>query len=442
MLEATVYQGDGPYTAEQREPVADPQIEIEESTEDYVRIVAAPLLPGFGITMGNSLRRALLSSLPGAAVTSVRIDNVQHEFSTIPHIKEDSIEFILNVKELRLRALSDRPGTLILDVSGREGPITAADIQVPEHYEIVNPDLYLASLDSTDSRLHVEFNVEIGQGYVPAGETDGLPIGVIPVDAIFSPVRKVNYKVQHTRVGQATNYDKLIMEVWTDGTISGVGSVSKSADILITQFKLFSDMGRPVLPVMERGLGAGIALPPEKYNMPIEDLDLSMRAYNCLRRSGLMTIGQVLEKSEEELLTLRNFGRKSYDELRARLEELELLPADQDEQELMEEPPPLDEEETPIGARRPLQAEAAPVIEEAPPAAPVVEPEPPTEPEAAAQPEAAAPAKKSARKTKAARATKAAPPADGEGGDEEMPDWKRKLMELTGEGDATDGEGS
>lgn len=441
MLEPTVYQGVGSYPAEQLEPLADPQIEIEESAEDYVRIVAAPLPPGFGITMGNSLRRALLSSLPGAAVTSVRIDDVQHEFSTIPHVKEDSIEFILNVKELRLRALSDRPGTLILDVSGREGPITAADIRVPENYEVVNPDLYLASLDSTDSRLHVEFNVEIGQGYAPAGDTDGLPIGVIPVDAIFSPVRKVTYKVQHTRVGQATNYDKLTMEVWTDGTISGVGSVSKSADILMTQFELFSAMGRPVLPVMERGLGASIALPPEKYNMSIEDLDLSMRAYNCLRRSGLMTIGQVLEKSEEELLTLRNFGRKSYDELRARLDELELLPADQGEPELMEATP-LDEEETPIAARRPVETEAAPVIEEAPAAAPVVEPEPPAEPEAAAQPAAAAPAKKSARKTKAAKAAEAAPPAGGEEGDEEIPDWKRKLLELNGEEAAADGEGS
>jgi DNA-directed RNA polymerase subunit alpha len=408
---------------QQSEPSDEPQIEIVEAGEDYVRIVASPLPPGFGITLGNSLRRALLSSLSGAAVTSVRIDDVQHEFSTIPNIKEDTIEFVLNVKELRLRALSDRPGTLVLDVSGREGPVTAADIQVPEHYEIANPDLYLAALDSTKGRLHVEFNVEIGRGYAPAGQTDGLPIGVIPVDAIFSPVRKVNYRVEQTRVGQATNYDKLTMEVWTDGTISGVGSVSQSADILMTQFKLFSGMGRPVLPVMERGLGAGITLPPEHFNMPIEDLQLFMRAYNCLRRSGLMTVGQVLEKSEEELLTLRNFGRKSYDELRARLDEMGLLPADSGEQELMEAPP-LGEEEAPIVARRVVEAETVPA-------------EPPAAAEAPAEPEPAAPAKKSARKVKAAKAD----PVAGDGAEEEIPDWKRKLLELTGEGDAAEGGG-
>src|SRR3989304_4808795 len=191
MLEPQVYGGSGPYVPPQTEPSDEVRIDIEESTEDYARVVAAPLPPGFGITLGNALRRVLLSSLPGAAVTSVRIDGVQHEFSTIPNVKEDTIEFILNVKEMRLRPLSDRPGTLVLDVSGREGVVTAAEIQVPEHYEIVNPDLFLAPVDSPEGRLHVEFNVEIALGYVPAGQTDGLPIGVIPVGAIFSPVRRV-----------------------------------------------------------------------------------------------------------------------------------------------------------------------------------------------------------------------------------------------------------
>lgn len=427
MLEPMVYPGVGPFvTQQQSEPSDEPQIEIVESREDYVQIVASPLPPGFGITLGNSLRRALLSSLSGAAVTSVRIDDVQHEFSIIPNIKEDTIEFVLNVKELRLRALSDRPGTLILDISGREGPVTASDIQMPEHYEVANPDLYLAAMDSPEGRLHVEFNVEIGRGYVPAGPMDGLPIGVIPVDAIFSPVRKVNYRVEQTRVGQATDYDKLTMEVWTDGTISGVASISQSADFLMTQFKLFSGMGRPVLPVMERGLGAGITLPPEKYNMPIEDLQLFMRAYNCLRRSGLMTVGQVLEKSEDELLTLRNFGRKSYDELRVRLDEMGLLPVDLVEQELMEAPP-LGEEETPIVARRPVEAETA--------SAELLSPvESPAEAEPAAPPAT----KKPTKKVKAAKA--ASPVADASEG-EEIPDWKRALLDLTGEGDAAEGEG-
>src|SRR5437667_7638363 len=182
-----------------QQPSEEPTIDVEETSDigDYARIVAAPLPPGFGITLGNALRRVLLSSLKGAAVTSVRVDGVQHEFSTIPNVKEDTIEFLLNVKELRLRALSDRAGTLVLDVTGRTGPVTAADIQVPEHYEIVNPDLYLATVDARDGRLYVEFNVEQGQGYQPAGQVDGTMIGVIPVDAIFSPVQKVNYRIEH-----------------------------------------------------------------------------------------------------------------------------------------------------------------------------------------------------------------------------------------------------
>lgn len=354
MLEQQLYRGTGVVTAQQ--PSDEPQIEIVEASDyapgggGFAKIVASPLPPGFGITLGNALRRVLLSSLKGAAVTSVRIDGVQHEFSTIPNLKEDTIEFLLNVKEMRLRALADRPGTLILDITGRSGPITASDIQVPEHYEIVNPDLYLGTVDSESGRLYVEFNVDQGQGYQPAGGVDGTTIGVIPVDAIFSPVRKVNYKIEHTRVGQATNYDKLTLEIWTDGTMTAVEAVSKSAEFLIEQFRLFSHMGRPAMPTVERGLGAGRQLPPDKYNMPIEDLNLSMRAYNCLRRSGLMTVGQVLEKSEEELLALRNFGRKSYDELREKLDEMNLLPMDAGRSEDGElgPAPPLDDDEGPM----------------------------------------------------------------------------------------------
>jgi len=353
-----------------------------------------------------------LSSLTGAAVNSVRVDGVQHEFSTIPHVKEDTIEFLLNVKEMRLRALSDRPGTLVLDVTGRTGPITAGDIQVPEHYEIVNPDLSLASLDSKDARLYVEFNVDLGRGYQPAGQVDGTTIGVIPVDAIYSPVRKVNYRIEHTRVGQATNYDKLTMEVWTDGTMSAVEAVSKSAEVLIDQFRLFSHMGRPTMPTVERGLGAGIQLPPEKYTMAIEDLNLSMRAYNCLRRSGLMTVGQVLEKSEEELLALRNFGRKSYDELREKLDEMGLLSADagRGDDDLGELPPapPLDENEAPI--RRASKRSSADVEL----SDDIVEIEP-------------VPVGRRSRKAPST-ATE-----DSEG--EEVPEWKRQLLELTREED-------
>jgi DNA-directed RNA polymerase subunit alpha len=413
MLEAKVYQEPGVTPVED-----EPQIEIEESGDNYARIVASPLSPGSGITQGNALRRVLLSALPGAAVVSVRIDGVQHEFSTITSVKEDTIEFLLNVKEIRLRALSDRPGTLILDVGGREGVVTAGDIQVPEHYEIVNPEQYLALLDSPKGRLQVEFNVAPGRGYVPAGQGEDVPIGVIPVDAIFSPVRKVNYRVEQTRVGQATNYDKLTLEVWTDGTTTGVDAISRSADLLVDQFELFSNMGRPALPTVERGLGAGVVLTPERYNMPIEDLQLSMRAFNCLRRSGLMTVGNVLEKSEEELLALRNFGRKSYDELRDKLDELDLLPPETEE-ELMEAPP-LDEAEMPISAHPVTEAEE-------PKAGPEVAAETEDRTEAIVPAQVESPPKKSKKKKKA-------PSADaGEEGDEEMPEWKRKLAELTGD---------
>lgn len=405
MLESQVYHG-LPASPVAEEPSYEPQIEVEESAEDFARIIVAPLQPGFGITLGNALRRVLLSSLSGAAITSVRVEGVQHEFSTIPNVKEDTIEFILNVKELRLRALSDRPGTLVLDVSGRDGEITAADLQVPEHYEVMNPDLHLATMDSPKGQLRVELNAEPGRGYVPAGQADGLPIGVIPVDAVFSPVRKVNYKVSRTRVGQESNFDRLEMEVWTDGTISAADAISRSAEIIMEQFKLFAHMGQPPLPVVERGLGAGVVLTPERYNMPIEDLALSMRAYNCLRRSGLMAVGHVLEKSEEELLSLRNFGRKSYDELKDKLNELGLLPVERPAEVM--EAPPLEEGESPILAR--------PAIGEVEAPAPGEEPQPAEE--------AAVPAAKAAKGKKAEPA-----PASGE--DEEIPEWKRRLMEIT-----------
>lgn len=328
-----------------------PHIEVEEEGENYVRLVAEPLEAGFGITLGNALRRVLLSCLPGAAVTSVRIEEVVHEFSTIPHMKEDSTEFLLNVKELRLRALSDRPAKLYLEARGA-GEVLASDIQVTADYEIVNQDLHLATLDSPDAHLTVEFNVERGRGWVPAGKTDGMPIGVIPVDAIFTPVRKVNYSVGRTRVGQVTNYDRLVLEVWTDGTISGVEAVSQAADILLGQFALFGQLGKPQPALVERGLGTGAALEPDRYNMPIEELNLSVRAYNCLKRSGLMTVGQVLEKSEDELLALRNFGRKSYDELKEHLIEMGFLQAE----------PPFEEMEVEFEAPEEALAEEAAAV--------------------------------------------------------------------------------
>ncbi|OGO51482.1 MAG: DNA-directed RNA polymerase subunit alpha [Chloroflexi bacterium RBG_16_68_14] len=309
-----------------------PRITVEEESETYARIVAEPLAPGFGITLGNSLRRVLLGSLPGAAITSLRIEEVVHEFSNVPGVKEDSMELLLNFKEIRLRPLSDRPGKLYLEATG-PAEVHAGDIQVAADYEIVNPDLHLASLDSNKAHLTVEFTVERGRGYLPADQSDGLPIGVIPVDAIFTPVQKVNYQVEHTRVGQMTNFDKLILEVWTDGTMSAVDAIGQSADIMRDELLIFAQLGKPEPAVVEHGVGRGLALPVDKYNTPIEDLNLSVRAYNCLKRSGLMTVGQVLEKSEDELLTLRNFGQKSYDELKRRLIEFGYLQPEPEELE-------------------------------------------------------------------------------------------------------------
>lgn len=296
----------------------------EESDETFGRIVAEPLEAGFGVTVGNALRRTLLSALPGTAITAVRIEGVEHEFSTVPHMKEDIVEFLLNVKDIRIRSLTDRPGKMYLEAVG-EGVVTAEQIQQSADFEIVNPELHLATLESSDARLSVEFTVEHGSGYRTAGTTDGMAIGVIPVDAIFSPVRRVNYRVEHTRVGQFTNYDRLVLEVWTDGALDPTDAVSNAAEVLAEQFLVFSRLGRPQPTMVGRGLGSGAALPPDRYNTPIEDLNLSVRAYNCLKRSGLMTVGAVLEKSEDELLALRNFGRKSYDELRDKLISLSFL---------------------------------------------------------------------------------------------------------------------
>ncbi len=306
-----------------------PKIECKESSENYGKYVAEPLEPGFGVTLGNSLRRVLLSSLPGAAVTAVKIDGVQHEFTTIPHVREDVIEFVLNVKQLRLKALSDRGGRLFLEVKG-EGTVCAGDIKASADFDVVNPELYLATLDSPEARLDVTFWVERGKGYVPAGRGDGLPLGVIPVDAIYTPLRRVNYSVDKTRVGQVSNYDRLVLEIWTDGTTTPSQALSQSAEILAAHFALFRDFGR--IPAEgEKALAATV--PPEQYEMPLDQLGLSARTFNSLRRSGITKVGELLEKSDADLLALRSFGQKSLDEVRGRLQVLGLRPPPEEEAE-------------------------------------------------------------------------------------------------------------
>lgn len=295
-----------------------PEIRVEVDEPDYARLVAEPLEAGFGTTLGNVLRRVLLASLPGAAITSVRIDGVDHEFSTVEHMHEDITELLINLKEVRLRSYADRPARLYLEASGA-GEVTAGNIQSTADYDVANPEQHLATLDHADASLVIDLNVETGRGYLPATVSEGLPIGVIPVDALFTPVRRVNFRVSNTRVGQDTNFDRLEMEIWTDGTVDGKTAASMAAEVMREQLHGFQIIARPDTPEVIAAPDA--AQPFEGYETPIEELDLSVRAYNCLKRSGLTTVGVILERTEEELLALRNFGEKSYEELKDKLDE-------------------------------------------------------------------------------------------------------------------------
>ncbi len=294
-----------------------PRIKNTKTQGNYASYDIEPLEAGYGMTLGNALRRVLLSSLPGAAVTSIRIDGVQHEFQDIPNITEDVTEIVLNVKKLRLRSFSDHPVSMRLEVNG-ERVVTAADILAPSTVEIVNPDLYIATLDNDDARLEMELVVETGKGYVPADSKEDQPIGVIPVDAIYTPVQKVNYNVEHTRVGQITNYDKIVLEIWTDGTVTPDEALRQSADILVRHFTQLANY-RAVLIEPEKAPLSSMPIPPKIYETPIEELDLSVRAYNCLKRSNITKVGQVLSMNEDDLLGVRNFGEKSLQELREKL---------------------------------------------------------------------------------------------------------------------------
>ena len=299
-----------------------PKIECVETRDNYGRFQAEPLEKGFGTTLGNALRRVLLGHLPGAAVARVKIEGIQHEFSAIPHVREDVIEFLLNVKALRLKPLSDRPGKLVLDVAG-EGRVCAADINPSSDFEIANPELYLATLDGPDARLYVELDVELGKGYAEAESGDNLPLGVIPIDAIFTPTRKVNYAIEPMHVGRETSRERLYLDVWTDGTIDAGEAVSSSAEILVKMLNSFVTFGTPEHLEMEKEL-TQLAMSEEQYNMPVEQLTLSVRTMNCLRRGNITTVGELISRGEKGLMALRNFGQKSKQEIEERLNELGL----------------------------------------------------------------------------------------------------------------------
>ena len=301
-----------------------PKIEREAEARNYGKFVIGPLEQGYGMTLGNALRRVLLSSLDGFAVTSVRISDVLHEFSDIPGVREDVLQVMLQIKQLRIVLHDVETTRMHLDVRG-EGIVTAADIIAPPEIEIINPDLYLFSADNAKTNLDIEFTIEHGRGYSPSNDRGGhLPIGDLPVDAIFGPIKKVNWEVQSARVGQSTNYDKLILEIWTDGTISPEKAMSTSAKILIEHLRFIAGVSEESLAIAVEQEVSSSGLTSEVADTPVESLDLSVRVFNSLKRTGITTVGDVLElldKGDQAVMSIRNFGEKSLDELRLRMVE-------------------------------------------------------------------------------------------------------------------------
>ena len=305
-----------------------PRIERVESGESYGKFVVEPLEHGFGQTLGNSLRRVLLSSLPGVAVSSIRIEGIQHEFSAVPGIKEDVAEIILNLKELSAKLYCDGPKTVSINVKG-PCELTAAALEVDDQIEVVNRDLHIATLNE-DADLIMHLTLEKGRGYVSAdkNKNPNMPIGVIPTDSIFTPIRKVNYTVENTRVGQETDYDRLTLEVWTDGSILPDEAISTAAKILCGHLKLFMDLTDQVVTI---GFNEKEDDRHEKVlEMTIEELDLSVRSFNCLKRANINTVEDLISKTEDEMMKVRNLGRKSLEEVINKLAMMGLHLADEE----------------------------------------------------------------------------------------------------------------
>ncbi len=306
-----------------------PTIEVVESSEDkkYGKFTLEPLERGYGTTLGNSLRRVMLSSLPSAAVSQIKIAGVMHEFSTIPGVKEDVTEIIMNIKELAIRnnSSTDEPKIAYIDFSG-EGVVTAGDIQADQDIEIINPDLVIATLDgSADSKLYMELTITKGRGYVGADKNaaENSAVGVIPIDAIYTPVERVNIQIENTRVGNITDYDKLTIEVYTNGTLGPEEAISYAARILSEHLELFINLS-------DKAKNAEIMVEKEEddkekvLEMSIDELELSVRSYNCLKRAEINTVEELINKTPEEMMKVRNLGRKSLDEVFAKLKELGL----------------------------------------------------------------------------------------------------------------------
>ena len=301
-----------------------PKIEREAEARNYGKFVISPLERGYGVTVGNALRRVLLSSLDGAAVSSVRITDVLHEFSDIPGVREDVIQVTLQVKQIRLKLIGVDSSRMHLEVRG-EGMVTAADIITSPDVEIINPDLYLFTVDDPKTRLDIELTVERGRGYSPANERSGhLPIGELPVDAIYSPVKRVNWEVTNARVGQSTNYDKLTLEIWSDGTVPPEKALSTAAKTMIEHLRYIAGVSEETLAIAMEKEVSGSRLSSEVAETPVEALDLSVRVFNSLKRTGITTVGDVLElleKGDQAVMSIRNFGDKSLDDLRQKMRE-------------------------------------------------------------------------------------------------------------------------
>lgn len=300
-----------------------PNITVIDQEESYGKFVVEPLERGFGTTLGNSLRRVLLTSISGTALSYIMIDGVLHEFSTIPGVREDVTKIILNLKKLELKLLVDEEKMVEIDV---EGPavVTAADLKVDADVEILNPDQYICTI-AEGGHLHMSIAIKSGRGYIPASEnkSDDMPIGVIPVDSLFSPIKKVNYQVENARVGKRDDYDKLTLELWTDGSITPNDALSFAAKILEEHFKVFmsADMSDQFANVM---IEKEDKSNEKKLEMTIEELDLSVRSYNCLKRAGINTVQELNNKSEADMMRVRNLGRKSLEEVKNKLAELGL----------------------------------------------------------------------------------------------------------------------
>ena len=301
-----------------------PEINVIEDGDTYGKFAFEPLERGYGITIGNPMRRMLLSAVEGTAITWVKIDGTLHEYSIVPHMKEEVMEFLLNVKGIRIRSVTGRPGKMRLEITG-QGRVCAGDIATSADFEIANPEFHLATLDSDDANLSVEFNVDHGKGYQPVAQGDGLPsplMGVLPVDAIFNPVRKVNYTIERTRVGQVTDYERLVLEMWTDGTITPVEALRKSSQVLVDHLFHFSSLGHEIRSGADR---PSIKISPEVYQSLVEKLGLSPRTLNCMKRAHISKVGQVLEMTNTELLKIKNFGERSLEELMTKLRDEDML---------------------------------------------------------------------------------------------------------------------